>query len=148
MPAAQPELGEAVAAAEAELEEADFLDRLRAAATRRCGAATRTRSDDRLGWLPVVAEMRRGAVELNEWAAEVQGTLPHAVLLGMGGSSLGPEVLRQTFDSDRPDVTDTTYPAAVRASEHRDALYLVVVQVGRDARDALARGVLLGAHGR
>ncbi len=48
----------------------------------------------------------------------------------MGGSSLGPEVLRQTFDTDRPDVTDTTYPAAVRASEHTDALYLVASKSG------------------
>ena len=117
MPAVQPELGEAVAAAEAELEEADFLGRLRASDPslwRGDQAAIR----DRLGWLPVVATMRPQAVELNEWAAELSGTLPHSVLLGMGGSSLGPEVLRQTFDSDRPDVTDTTYPAAVRASEH------------------------------
>jgi glucose-6-phosphate isomerase/transaldolase/glucose-6-phosphate isomerase len=129
VPAVQPELGEAVAAAEAELEEADFLGRIRS------GDPSLWRGDqdairDRLGWLPVVAKMRPGAVELNEWAAEVQGTLPHAVLLGMGGSSLGPEVLRQTFDSDRPDVTDTTYPAAVRASEHRDALYLVSSKSG------------------
>jgi glucose-6-phosphate isomerase len=129
VPAVQPELGEAVAAAEAELEDADFLGRIRS------GDPSLWRGDqdairDRLGWLPVVAKMRPGAVELNEWAAEVQGTLPHAVLLGMGGSSLGPEVLRQTFDSDRPDVTDTTYPAAVRASEHRDALYLVSSKSG------------------
>ncbi|HEY2788886.1 MAG TPA: hypothetical protein VGI72_05480 [Gaiellales bacterium] len=129
MPAVQPELGEAVAAAEAELEDADFLGRIRA------GDPSLWRGDqaairDRLGWLPVVATMRPQAVELNEWAAEVRGTLPHSVLLGMGGSSLGPEVLRQTFDTDRPDVTDTTYPAAVRASEHRDALYLVASKSG------------------
>ncbi|HEY3763642.1 MAG TPA: hypothetical protein VGL44_00670 [Gaiellales bacterium] len=129
MPAAQPELGEAVAAAESELEDADFLGRLRS------GDASLWRGDqaaiaDRLGWLPVVARMRGHAVELNEWAADLRGTLPHSVLLGMGGSSLGPEVLRQTFDSDRPDVTDTTYPAAVRASEHTDALYLVASKSG------------------
>jgi glucose-6-phosphate isomerase len=129
VPAAQPELGEAVAAAETELEDAGFIDRLRA------GDASLWRGDqaaigDRLGWLLVVARMRPEATALNEWAAEVQATLPHSVLLGMGGSSLGPEVLRQTFDSDRPDVTDTTYPDAVRASEHIDALYLVASKSG------------------
>ncbi|HEY8845287.1 MAG TPA: hypothetical protein VIM24_01400, partial [Candidatus Limnocylindrales bacterium] len=74
--------------------------------------------------------MRDRAVELNEWAAELQSTLPHSVLLGMGGSSLCPEVLRRTFHADRPDVTDTTYPAAVRAAEHTDALYLVASKSG------------------
>ena len=129
MHAAQPELGEAVAAAEAELEAAGFPGRLRA------GDPSLWRGDqaaigDRLGWLPVVARMRPEAAGLNEWAADVGSSLPHSVLLGMGGSSLGPEVLRQTFDTDRPDVTDTTYPAAVRASEHTDALYLVASKSG------------------
>ena len=73
MHAARPELGEAVAAAEAELEDADFLARLRA------GDPSLWQGDqadigDRLGWLPVVARMRPEAVALNEWADEVRGT--------------------------------------------------------------------------
>jgi len=129
VPAAQPELGEAVSAAEAELEEAGFLERLR----RRDPSlwpGDQAEIADRMGWLPVVEAMRRQATELNEWAAGVRGSLPHAVQLGMGGSSLGPEVLRQTFDSDRLDATDTTYPDAVRASEHTDALYVVASKSG------------------
>jgi phosphoglucose isomerase-like protein len=129
VPAAQPELGEAVVAAEAELEEADFLGRLR----RRDPSlwpGDQAEIADRMGWLPVVANMRGQATELNEWAGEVRGSLPHAVQLGMGGSSLGPEVLRQTFDTDRLDVTDTTFPDAVRASEHTDALYVVASKSG------------------
>jgi len=129
VPAAQPELGEAVVAAEAELEESDFLARLR----RRDPSlwpGDQAEIADRMGWLPVVAAMRGQAVELNEWAAGVRGSLPHAVQLGMGGSSLGPEVLRQTFDTDRLDVTDTTFPDAVRASEHTDALYVVASKSG------------------
>jgi glucose-6-phosphate isomerase len=127
--AARPELAEAVEGAEGELEEVGFLDRLRA------GDPSLWRGDrdairNRLGWLPVVARMRENAVELNEWAAEVRGSLPHAVLLGMGGSSLCPEVLRRTFDADRPDVTDTTYPDAVRAAEHIDCLYVVSSKSG------------------
>ena len=54
MPAARPELGEAVAAAETELEDCGFLDRLRK------GDPSLWRGDqaaikNRLGWLPVVA---------------------------------------------------------------------------------------------
>jgi len=127
--AVQPELGEAVAAAEAELESADFLARL-GAGDPSLWQGDQAAIGDRLGWLPVVARMRPEAAGLNEWAAGVSATLPHSVLLGMGGSSLGPEVLRQTFDSDRPDVTDTTYPDAVRASEHTDALYVVASKSG------------------
>jgi glucose-6-phosphate isomerase len=129
VPAARPELGEAVAAAEAELSDAGFLDRL-GAGDPSLWPGDQAEIGARLGWLPVVDEMRAQAVELNQWAAELGATLPHSVLLGMGGSSLGPEVLRQTFDTDRPDVTDTTYPAAVRASEHTDALYLVASKSG------------------
>ncbi len=36
------------------------------------------------------------------------------VLLGMGGSSLAPEVLRRSFDADVFHVLDTTHPAAIR----------------------------------
>jgi transaldolase / glucose-6-phosphate isomerase len=36
------------------------------------------------------------------------------VLLGMGGSSLAPEVLRQSFGVDAFHVLDTTHPAAIR----------------------------------
>ena len=75
---------------------------------------------NRLGWLDVVDRMRAEAEELSDWAAGVAGDgIRDVVLLGMGGSSLGPEVLRTTFgsDTDRPTlhVLDTTDPAAVRA---------------------------------
>src|SRR5207247_261904 len=36
------------------------------------------------------------------------------VLLGMGGSSLAPEVLRRAFERDRFHVVDTTHPKAIR----------------------------------
>src|SRR5207302_2041794 len=39
------------------------------------------------------------------------------VLLGMGGSSLAPEVIRRTFAFDRLHVLDTTHPNAVRRVE-------------------------------
>ena len=39
------------------------------------------------------------------------------VLLGMGGSSLGPEVIRRTFGITRLHVLDTTHPTAIRRLE-------------------------------
>ena len=71
------------------------------------------------------------------------------VLLGMGGSSLAPEVLRRTFGRETFHVLDTTHPQAIRDLEAQidisaHALHLGV-QVGLDARDALAHRLLLGA---
>jgi hypothetical protein len=41
------------------------------------------------------------------------------VLLGMGGSSLAPEVLRRAFGGERMHVLDTTHPGAIRALERK-----------------------------
>src|SRR5688572_1162081 len=57
--------------------------------------------------------MAERAGELEEFAAGT-AEFAHIVLLGMGGSSLAPEVLRRTFSSERLHVLDTTHPAAVR----------------------------------
>src|SRR4029079_13887938 len=50
--------------------------------------------------------------ELNELAASVDAD--DVVLIGMGGSSLAPEVLRRAFERDRFHVLDTTHPKAIR----------------------------------
>ncbi len=75
---------------------------------------------DRLGWLKVTDTMRDQVAALQALAREVRDAgYRHTVLLGMGGSSLGPEVLRQTFGSapGYPEliVLDTTVPAWVQA---------------------------------
>jgi len=76
---------------------------------------------DRLGWLHSPAEMADRVEELDAFAAEATNDgLRHAVILGMGGSSLFPEVLAKTFAESRLGlhVLDTTDPAAVlRISE-------------------------------
>ncbi len=70
---------------------------------------------DRLGWLDLPERMRADAAELTRWAAGVrEAGLDQVVLLGMGGSSLGPEVLRRAFGK-RMLMLDSTDPAAVRA---------------------------------
>jgi glucose-6-phosphate isomerase len=66
-----------------------------------------------LGWLDEPQRMRERALELEEFAAGT-AEFSDVVLLGMGGSSLAPEVLRRTFGGERLHVLDTTHPAAVR----------------------------------
>ena len=51
-----------------------------------------------LGWLTVPGEMLKVADELRSFAAGVSASgFQHVMVCGMGGSSLCPEVLRQTF---------------------------------------------------
>jgi transaldolase/glucose-6-phosphate isomerase len=74
--------------------------------------------ENRLGWLTVSEPMLEQASDLHEFAASVRADgLTHAVLLGMGGSSLGPEVIRLSF-GEVPDglsltVLDSTHPDVV-----------------------------------
>jgi transaldolase / glucose-6-phosphate isomerase len=67
-----------------------------------------------LGWLDEPVRMRQRIGELEEFAGGLAGRVDAVVLLGMGGSSLAPEVIRRTFESDLFAVLDTTHPAAVR----------------------------------
>jgi len=75
---------------------------------------------NRLGWLTITDLMSEQVPALESFAREVrEASFRHVVLLGMGGSSLGPEVLRQTFGSATgyPEliVLDSTVPAWVQA---------------------------------
>ena len=77
-----------------------------------------------LGWLTVVGEQLAQKDRFADFAAEVKaGGFTHALLLGMGGSSLCPEVLRLSFGraAGFPDlhVLDSTNPAQVMAMERR-----------------------------
>jgi len=79
-----------------------------------------TEITDRLGWLTVSDAMRLQLSDLQDLAEEVKDAgFRHTVLLGMGGSSLGPEVLRQTFGSapgyPQLIVLDSTAPAWVQS---------------------------------
>jgi glucose-6-phosphate isomerase len=73
---------------------------------------------DRLGWLTVSEPMLESAPELDRFADQIRAEgFTDAVLLGMGGSSLGPEVIRRSF-GDREDglkltVLDSTHPDVV-----------------------------------
>ena len=73
-----------------------------------------------LGWLDSAA--KADVADYEDYAQRVKGqNFSDAVVLGMGGSSLGPEVLAQTFPKKsgfpKLHVLDSTDPAQVRAME-------------------------------
>ncbi len=77
---------------------------------------------NRLGWLTISEALLEDVGDLQAFAAAcVDESLQDVVLLGMGGSSLGPEVLRQSFGRIEGGldlhVLDSTDPAAILATE-------------------------------
>ncbi|WP_439358422.1 bifunctional transaldolase/phosoglucose isomerase [Bradyrhizobium sp. DASA03007] len=81
---------------------------------------TGTDEDKWLGWLDSVA--KADIADYEDYAGRVKGQkFSDAVVLGMGGSSLGPEVLAETFGKKpgfpKLHVLDSTDPAEVRAME-------------------------------
>ena len=68
---------------------------------------------DRLGWLDAGGFMRPHLPELEAFVSEICAEgYRDVVLLGMGGSSLGPEVLRRSFfPGDRNPVDRGSYPS-------------------------------------
>ncbi|MBN1826433.1 MAG: glucose-6-phosphate isomerase [Candidatus Eisenbacteria bacterium] len=103
---------------------------------------------DRLGWLDVVEAMEEKIGDLEEFAEEARGDYDHVLLLGMGGSSLCPDLLARTFGPaggfPALRVLDSTDPAAVLASERAvdlgRTLFLVASKSGGTAEvDAFFR---------
>jgi Phosphoglucose isomerase len=70
-----------------------------------------------LGWLDEPARMQQRVSELDRFAGEARGEFDSFVVLGMGGSSLAPEVFRRLFGAGELHVLDTTHPKAIRALE-------------------------------
>ena len=75
-----------------------------------------------LGWLGIVDQQLKGVAHLQDFADEVkQAGFKDVLLLGMGGSSLGPEVFGETFGSKpgypKLHVLDSTDPAQIRHFE-------------------------------
>ncbi|MGH2520956.1 MAG: bifunctional transaldolase/phosoglucose isomerase [Anaerolineales bacterium] len=91
----------------------------------------------RLGWLDVADLMLAKVTEMTTFAGEVRRAgFTHALLCGMGGSSLTPEVLRESFGVAKGyldlAVLDSTDPAAVLSAEDRAArtLYIIASKSG------------------
>ncbi len=94
---------------------------------------------NRLGWLSVHDQMRDHIwqIEALYQAVQTEG-YTHALLLGMGGSSLAPELFSNVFAGQvtglRLEVLDSTDPAAVAEKtisfEPQDSLYIVSTKSG------------------
>jgi glucose-6-phosphate isomerase len=78
---------------------------------------TGTGEDKWLGWLDEPKRMQEQAGEIVDFATEARTRFETFVLLGMGGSSLAPEVLKRTFGANQLHVLDTTHPAMIRHAE-------------------------------
>jgi len=79
---------------------------------------------DRLAWLELPETMAEQCDKLHAFPDQVKADgMRYAVLLGMGGSSLAPEVFQQTFGNAAGylelHVLDSTHPAAIKALESR-----------------------------
>jgi glucose-6-phosphate isomerase len=86
-----------------------------------------------LGWLDEPSRYPRDQMQ-EELAKLRELDVSSCVLLGMGGSSLAPEVMRRSLGTDSFHVLDSTHPAAVRALEKRvdpdDTLFVVSSKSG------------------
>jgi transaldolase/glucose-6-phosphate isomerase len=92
---------------------------------------------DRLGWLTVAEKMAERESEFRQLSRDAR-TYSDVVLLGMGGSSLCPDVLRNTFGSTKGhpklhvlDTTDPTTILGVRSKIRiQDSLFIVASKSG------------------
>ncbi len=114
-----PQLQEALQAA---LEDWQSNDKVRRLWARDPSLWTNSDESKWLDWLEVTEEQSEHLGKLSRVVQEVEGKyFKDAVLLGMGGSSLAPEVLRHTFGAleNHPDlhVLDSTDPAQIKAVE-------------------------------
>jgi glucose-6-phosphate isomerase len=87
-------------------------------------APDQTEITDRLGWLTVAETMRTRVDELRAFARRcADDGLTVTILAGMGGSSLAPEVFRESFGVAEGMldlvVLDTTHPDQIAAAEDR-----------------------------
>ncbi|HKU67716.1 MAG TPA: bifunctional transaldolase/phosoglucose isomerase [Candidatus Baltobacteraceae bacterium] len=74
-----------------------------------------------LGWLDVPQQLLEEVANLQRFAKEIAAEFSHVVVLGMGGSSLAPDIMRETFGKvdgyPQLHVLDSTDPQQIRALE-------------------------------
>ena len=77
---------------------------------------------NRLGWLDLPETMQEEAERIEAFAADVAPAFDDVVVLGMGGSSLAPDVFGTVFESadgyPALQILDSTHPAAVQALDN------------------------------
>ncbi len=71
-----------------------------------------------LGWLNIPQSLLESVANVQSFAKEIAAEFTHVVVLGMGGSSLAPDIMRQTFGKTEgyPElhVLDSTDPQQIR----------------------------------
>jgi transaldolase / glucose-6-phosphate isomerase len=73
-----------------------------------------------LGWLDIVDEELADLQKYRDLAADIKETgLSEVLLMGMGGSSLCPEVLAMTFGKANFHILDSTVPAQIAGLEDK-----------------------------
>jgi transaldolase/glucose-6-phosphate isomerase len=91
-----------------------------------------------LGWLEIPQRVLESVANLQSFAKEVAAEFSHAVVLGMGGSSLAPDIMRATFGKidgyPQLHVLDSTDPQQIRdledAIDITDTLFIVASKSG------------------
>ncbi|MCJ2130283.1 bifunctional transaldolase/phosoglucose isomerase [Methylobacterium sp. E-045] len=109
--------------------------------------------DQWLGWLRIVEDELARVSEYQAFAEDVRQTgFTDVVVLGMGGSSLGPEVLAETYGTregfPRLRILDSTDPDQVRATEGavnlETTLFIVASKSGSTLEPNVFRDYFLG----
>ena len=116
-------------------------------------AAHRAIIDQSLGWLIMPRTMPARTAEIRKFADEIRkAPFEHVVVLGMGGSSLAPEVLRRSLPPvpgfPTLHILDSTEPESVRAVEQaappEKTLYIVASKSGTTVEPARFMDYFLG----
>ena len=88
-----------------------------------------------LGWLDIVDREIENTTPYRRLSADIEGSgFSHVLLMGMGGSSLCPEVLAVTFGKKTFHILDSTVPSQVKAIEEKldlaNTLFIVASKSG------------------
>ncbi|HEY2847313.1 MAG TPA: hypothetical protein VGI80_05795, partial [Pyrinomonadaceae bacterium] len=103
-----------------EVSATEWQDQKKVARVWQKDAAVWTNEDEAkwLGWLDIVDHELGNADRYRDFYAEIAG-FDTVLLMGMGGSSLCPEVLSMTFERPQFHILDSTDPAQIKAVEDR-----------------------------
>lgn len=116
--------GDLATAVEAALDEWDAKGRVKKLWAQDASLWTNKDENKWLGWLNIISDQQKTIRRFTNFAAEVRDAgFSHVLLLGMGGSSLCPEVISKSFGKIEgfPElhVLDSTDPAQVKSSENK-----------------------------
>jgi glucose-6-phosphate isomerase len=111
------------------------------------GLWTRDGEENWLGWTDIVERQQKEIADLAELSADVETVgFKTALLLGMGGSSLCPEVLSKTFGQQvgypALHIVDSTDPAQVKAARDQIDLKETLVLVASKSGSTLEPNIL------